>query len=157
MKNLTMIWLLVVFAFAKAYSQQTNLNPNTIKTSSTEKVITDFFVAFHNKDTTKIRSMFTKEARLSSLIIRKGEPTVTETDVNAFLESLSSIPESVNFKEELLAIHSMDGKFVSTVSVPYVFKVNDAISHKGTNLFTLFYIDQQWKITAIADSRIFEN
>jgi ketosteroid isomerase-like protein len=155
MKNLITFIVIAIFAFAKANSQpkfQTQVEDQ----NDTEQVITDFFIAFHKKDTTLLKSMFINDAQLLSMKIMGNEATTTRTSIQELFNSISSIPDTVNFKEELISITSTNQAFVASVSAPYTFSVNGKLSHSGTNVFTLFKINGIWKIAAIADSRVYE-
>jgi hypothetical protein len=147
--------VVAIFAFAKANSQP-KFEHQVVDQNETEQVITDFFKAFHKKDTMLIKSMFIKDAQLQSMKITENGETTKLTGVNDLLNSLSSIPDSVNFKEELISITSLNQAFVATVNAPYTFSINGRLSHRGTNVFTLFKINGIWKIAAIADSRVYE-
>lgn len=154
MRNLCMM-LVLFFAFAKAYSQPKFNTTVNDQQPEVKVVIKDFFAAFHKKDTSLMRSMFIKDPAILSIMAKKDKQTVTKTDLTSLLESLAKIPDNVAFNEELIAINEISEPFISTVSTPYVFTINGQVSHRGTNVFTLFKIDGRWKIASISDSRIY--
>lgn len=146
----------ILLAFAKAYPQPDFEKDTSDVLSTPEMLVKEFFISFHKKDTASLRSMFIKDAYFSSLVVSKGEQKTTKADLQDLLISLSSIPDTVKFLEELQSIDYECKDYMCTVTAPYTFKLNDTLSHHGTNLFTLFKINEEWKIAAIADSRIYE-
>lgn len=143
----------VIFAFAKAPIATYN---SSLQSSEKEvqKIVETFFEGFHAQDSMIIKKVVHKEVRMQSIgKNRTGETVLSSQDFGGFLESICSIPETTQFKEE---IHNyevkLDGK-MANVWTPYTFYINDAISHCGTNSFQLFKRDGVWKIFYIVDTR----
>lgn len=150
--------IVAVFAFAKANSQDisaTASNTVILHVPAAEKVVEQFFQNFHAKDTTALRTQFSKEAYLQSLVIRGDQRSVIKTDLNDFLNRISSIPPGTDFKEELTVIKSHGNTSIASVHADYTFYMGGKISHRGTNVFTMVWTNDQWVITQITDTRIY--
>jgi len=122
---------------------------------SAEKVVEQFFQNFHAQDTTALRAMFTKDAYLQSLSVKENKKTVSQTSLEKFLASIASIPAGVDFIEELTAIKSLGNDAITSVHADYIFHLNGNLSHRGTNVFTLVFIEDRWLITQITDTRFY--
>jgi hypothetical protein len=120
-----------------------------------EKVVEQFFQNFHAQDTTALRSMFTKDAYLQSLSIKENNKTVSQTSLEKFLTSIASIPASVDFEEELTAVKSLGNDAITSVHADYIFRLNGNVSHRGTNVFTMVFLQDRWIITQITDTRFY--
>lgn len=150
----------IVFAFAKAYTQQpitTDTIPSTmVKVEKLNPVdaVKEFFKYFHAKDTTSLRNMMIEDATMRSLIISdsKGK-SMLNTPVNEFLKGIAQIPDSISFKEELIQIRVTNSENIASVNATYEFYMNGGFTHNGVNVFTLVYIDDKWKVATIVDTR----
>jgi hypothetical protein len=155
MRNITVL-MVMFLAFAKAYPQpnfEKDINDGSL---TPETLVKEFFTSFHKKDTASLRTMFIKDAHFLSIVVSNGEQKTTKSGLQDLLISLSSILDTTKFQEELQSIDYECMDYMCTVTAPYTFKLNDTISHSGNNLFTLFKINEVWKIATIADSRIYE-
>lgn len=144
-----------LFAFAKANSQPNFETSIKDVGQHPKEIIVDFFDAFHKRDTVALRKMFSQEATLQSVVITGKEEKSIKADVQDLLISLSKIPLEVDFKEDIISIDTIEKDYLCVVTAPYIFKINDSTSHRGTNIFTLFKIKGCWKIASIIDSRIY--
>lgn len=164
MKGSLLLLGFFVLALAKANSQQPAVIDSTVVVDNNiQKVmekqkpadaVKDFFSYFHKKDTTTLRSMMVEHATLNSLIISESRGTkVVHTPISDFLKGIAQIPDSVSFEEQLIQIRVTNSSEIASVSATYEFYMNEGFSHNGTNIFTLIYIDDKWKITSITDTR----
>lgn len=150
----------MVIAFAKAYSQQPTVTDSvTVTKNISEKqkpaeAVRDFFDFFHKKDTVSMKLMMVDHIILNSLIISESKGRkIIHTSVDSFLKSITQIPDSVSFEERLIQIKTTNSKDIATVNASYEFYMNEGFTHNGTNVFTLLYIDDKWKIASITDTR----
>jgi hypothetical protein len=118
-----------------------------------KNTITIFFDGFHAKDTLQIQSVCSSNLILQSIADNGIKSRLTSQSVIEFLSSIASIPDNIQFKEELLGMKvEVDGT-MAHVWTPYRFIMNESISHSGVNSFTLFKENGIWKIIHIIDTR----
>ncbi|MDT0644859.1 nuclear transport factor 2 family protein [Zunongwangia sp. F363] len=160
--NLTM---LALFFFGISFAQEPE-NENTsaefeIEGSSEAdakdaavKLVEDFFVAFHKKDTTAMREFAHPDIVMRSVAVdTAGSNTVTTESYSEFLKSIGSIPTSTKFEERLhsFAVHA-SGELASVLT-PYSVYVDDQLKHCGVNSFQLVKVGEEWKILYLVDTR----
>ncbi|WP_084112848.1 hypothetical protein [Mesonia phycicola] len=122
--------------------------------TSPEKIIEDFFVAFHQQDTTMLRSLAYKDIQIK--YIGKTKEGVTKLNAGVFKEFLSdlkNIPEDVKFEERLGFYSVEQDNCLASVWMPYEFYLNKELSHCGVNNFQLISTKKGWKIFSIVDTR----
>lgn len=171
----------MLFAFAKAYSQQTPSVQDSLNTSSKvvesldksvqntkdtivekpikkspKEFIREFFVYFHARDTTAMKEMMVRDASVKSLVISntKGRQLI-HADQKVFLSGIASIPDTLLFEERLIEVKVLNSVDIAVVNTSYEFYVNEGFTHNGTNVFTLVFIDDKWKIASIVDTRYY--
>lgn len=119
-----------------------------------QKTVETFFEGMHKRDTTLIKSVMHPDCALNSVIIRTGKPVSQKHEAMAgFYKSIISIPANVKLEERLLEHKIQTDVALAVDWTPYELYVNDKLSHKGTNVFTLTKIDSIWKIFSIIDTR----
>lgn len=119
-----------------------------------QKTVETFFEGMHKRDTTLIKSVMHPDCALNSVIIRPGKPVSQKHEAMAgFYKSIGSIPANVKLEERLLEHKILADVALAVDWTPYELYVNDKLSHKGTNVFTLTKIDNVWKIFSIIDTR----
>lgn len=120
-----------------------------------QKTIDDFFLAFHQQDTTFIRTLTQSSVSLQSVVVgNEGQIRVKSEGFGTFLKSIASIPSTTRFKEELHSYKIQHDDRIAQVWTPYSFYVNDSLSHCGVNAFTLYKDESgHWKIVGIVDTR----
>ncbi|WP_026705551.1 nuclear transport factor 2 family protein [Flavobacterium soli] len=119
----------------------------TAQQAEVQKVIEDFFVAFHAKDTIKMKDFCDDKMILK--IIEENKNQVFTESFSDLLRSIGTTPEDIKFQENILSYDiKIDGKLAS-VWAPYEFYVNGKLSHKGVDVFQLFYDEKQWKIISL--------
>ncbi|MDR7371700.1 nuclear transport factor 2 family protein [Flavobacterium aquidurense] len=119
-----------------------------------QKTIEYFFEGFHQKDTSKIKSVCAENMILQSISesVSKGNKLSDEA-AKEFYKSIASIPSSMKFHEKILSyIIQIDGT-MAHVWAPYEFYLNNKLSHSGVNTFTLFKEKDSWKIIYLIDTR----
>lgn len=69
-----------------------------------QEVIDNFFVAFHQKDTIKLKLVCSDKLILQSISesVEKGNK-LSEESVKEFYKSIAAIPSDVKFKEKILS------------------------------------------------------
>jgi hypothetical protein len=118
-----------------------------------KKTITTFFEGFHAKDTAKMRSVCSPKLIMQSIADNATKCKLTNESVIEFLSSIASIPENIQFKEELVEyVIKVDGS-MAHVWTPYKFFMNGTLSHSGVNSFTLFKENGAWQIIHLIDTR----
>ena len=118
-----------------------------------KEVIETFFEAFHKKDTTSLKNLFTIDASLVSVQNSLTSVRTKEESVEDFVQAIGSIPDGLSFKERLLGFNVVDASGMTLVFTPYEFYINGSFSHCGTNVFTLVEKESKWKILALYDTR----
>ncbi|MDT0677391.1 nuclear transport factor 2 family protein [Autumnicola musiva] len=118
------------------------------------KLVEDFFVAFHKKDTAAMREFAHRDVVMRSVAVdTAGNNTVTTASYSEFLKSMTSIPESAKFEERLhsFAVHA-SGELASVLT-PYSMYINEELKHCGVNSFQLVKVGEEWKILYLIDTR----
>ncbi len=145
--------IFLVFAFAKANSQ--NTTSKEMDTAKTKQVVRTFFEFFHQKDTASLKQMFSEKAMLHSLMV-KGDKSIESFDsLQGFLEGIAKIPDEIKFKETISDLRANGDENIASVSMDHTFEVNGKKSHSGKNIFLMLKTREGWKITSIADSRVY--
>lgn len=162
MKQLLAVCL-CFFAFAKAYAQQPQVTdtiiatvPKTAVQDSPVDAIKTFFKHFNALEIDSLRTTMVADVKLQSLIVSKSRGTsIQATDGSAFLDALASIPAGNTLEERIIEYSSSLSDQCATVSAVYEFYSNGNYTHYGTNIFTLFRVNECWQIVAIADTRFY--
>ncbi|AQX83774.1 nuclear transport factor 2 family protein [Elizabethkingia bruuniana] len=120
--------------------------------SETEAVkagVNKLFTAMKNSDSTGIKSSFTKQAILQT-IMKNGE--VKTEDIPAFARTIAkAVKNTLEERITFSAIH-IDGNLAS-VWTPYQFYFQGKFSHCGVNSFQMIKENGDWKIQYIIDTR----
>lgn len=125
-----------------------------LKKKDVQEVIDNFFVAFHQKDTLKLKLVCSDQLILQFISenTTKGNK-LSDESVKEFYKSIASIPFNVKFKEKVLSsVIQIDGS-MAHVWAPYKFYFNDKLRHSGVNTFTLFKEKDKWQIIYLIDTR----
>lgn len=118
-----------------------------------KRVVESFFEAFHSKDSTTLYklSLYDFELRSSSLLNESQK--LSSVSYYDFVKIVSNRDNSSKWEEEILSYEiNVDGT-LAVAWTPYIFRINDKISHCGSNSFTLHKVEGEWKIIQIIDSR----
>ena len=141
MKNT--LFIFIIFFGLKIHAQNQEV----------QKTIENFFVAFHAKDTIKLKAICSEKMILQSISDTKFGAKLSDESPLDFFKSIASIPDGFDFQEKILSFSiQVDGQ-MATVWTPYEFYMNGKLSHSGVNSFTLFKENQEWKIIYCIDTR----
>ena len=126
----------------------------TVSSEDVKQTILDFFKAFHQQDTTALRSMV-KEGIVMQTIVKdeEGKATLNTTEFSNFLKSIASIPKQNTFEEKLLDFTIQVDGDMANAWTPYEFWYNGTFSHCGVNSFQLMKQGEGWKIIYLIDTR----
>lgn len=129
------------------------------KTANTpEKLVVDFFGAFHAQDTLKLKNFALNGIKLQSVSIdAEGNTKLNTSEYSEFVKSIASIPAEASFEEKLHEFRVEENGLLATVTTPYSFFYNGNFSHCGVNSFQLVKFDEEWKIIYLIDTRRKEN
>ena len=115
--------------------------------------VTNFFNAFHAKDSIAMQTVFhPKKGRLLRSANRNGQPVLIESDLQQFIRSVSTRPNSPKWEERLGNEIIEHHQNLATVWVPYEFYLDDQLSHCGHNLFNLVWDGSSWLILSLIDT-----
>ena len=118
-----------------------------------QKVIETFFEAFHAKDTLKLKSLCEDTMILQSISENAKGTKLSNEKPQVFFKSIASIPAELKFQEKIMSYAIQVNGSMAHAWTPYEFYVNDKLSHKGVNAFTLFKKENSWKIIHLIDTR----
>ncbi len=118
-----------------------------------QKTIETFFEAFHAKDTVKLKSICSDKIILQSIQENTKGGKLSDELASEFYKSIASIPANFNFQEKILSYSIQVDGTMAHAWTPYEFYINDKLSHKGVNAFTLFKENDVWKIIYVIDTR----
>jgi len=118
-----------------------------------KKVVEDFFIAFHAKDTITLKELCHPDITIQTIANTK-EGNKLETNLfSDFLKSIASIPTNMKFEERILNYYTQIDGNLANVWTPYEFYINEKFSHMGANSFTLYNDNGKWQIIHIIDTR----
>lgn len=116
--------------------------------------VEDFFEAFHQQDTIKLKSFAHQDAVLQSISVSEERDTkLTTESYSKFLIGIASIPETTKFEEVLHDFEIFVHGKMANVSTPYSFYLDGEFSHCGVNSFQLMQVEEKWKIIYLVDTR----
>ncbi|WP_338648234.1 nuclear transport factor 2 family protein [Flavobacterium sp. KS-LB2] len=118
-----------------------------------QKVVENFFEAFHAKDSLKLKALCDETMILQSILENEKGTKLSNENPKAFFKSIASIPAELKFQEKILSYAIQVDGSMAHAWTPYEFYVNGKLSHKGVNAFTLFKKDNIWKIVHLIDTR----
>jgi hypothetical protein len=141
MKNL--LFTLLFFIYLPLNAQ--DLHP--------KKVVEDFFIAFHAKDTITLKEWCHPEIIMQTIANTKEGNKLENNLYSDFLKSIASIPTNMKFEERILNYNTQIDGNLAHVWTPYEFYINEKFSHMGANSFTLYNDNGKWQIIHIIDTR----
>lgn len=115
--------------------------------------IENFFEAFHARDSAKLKSFCSDKMILQSIQESAKGASLTDQDASEFYKSIASIPDDFKFQEKILSYSIQVDGTMAHAWMPYEFYIDDKMSHKGVNAFTLFKTNGEWKIIHLIDTR----
>lgn len=119
-----------------------------------QKTIETFFKGFHKQDSVLIKSTIGEDPVLQTIGNNKeGELRIRSEKFERLIQSIVSIPDSVNFQEKIKSYSIQVDGAMANAWTPYEFWINDTFSHCGVNSFQLFNDGTGWKIIYLIDTR----
>lgn len=122
-----------------------------------QKVVENFFEAFHAKDSLKLKALCDETMILQSILENEKGTKLSNENPKAFFKSIASIPAELKFQEKILSYAIQVDGSMAHAWTPYEFYVNGKLSHKGVNAFTLYKKNTPensgWKIVHLIDTR----
>jgi hypothetical protein len=118
-----------------------------------KQVVVTFFKGFHAKDSITMKSVCADKMILQSISESSKGTQLKNDSAQDFFRSIATIPKTILFEEKLLDYSIQVDGAMAHVWTPYEFYVNNKLSHKGVNAFTLFKDNGLWKIVYLIDTR----
>jgi len=118
-----------------------------------KQVVVTFFKGFHAKDSITMKSVCADKMILQSISESSKVTQLKNDSAQDFFRSIATIPNTILFEEKLLDYSIQVDGAMAHVWTPYEFYVNNKLSHKGVNAFTLFKDNGLWKIVYLIDTR----
>jgi ketosteroid isomerase-like protein len=112
-----------------------------------------FFAAFHAQDTVALKSAMSDQIIFQSIAENKIPAKLTTETAADFIKGITGIPKTMKFEERLLSWKINATGSLAHVWTPYEFYINDKMSHRGINSFTLIKEAEGWKIVHCIDTR----
>lgn len=138
------ILFIVMFVFTSTLHSQND---------EVKQVVVTFFKGFHAKDSTIIKSVCAENMILQSIAESSKGSQIKNQIPQDFYRSIATIPSTMLFEERVLECSIQVDGAMAHVWTPYEFYVNNKLSHKGVNAFTLFKDNGLWKIVYLIDTR----
>ena len=131
-----------------------NITAQENQETKVRQTIETFFKGFHTKDTLLIKETVSEEIIVQSIGADKdGKATLRKEDFSRFLNSIASIPDSVDFREKIQSYNIQTEGTMANAWTPYEFWYNGTFSHCGVNSFQLFKNGSDWQIIYLIDTR----
>ncbi|RNL81975.1 nuclear transport factor 2 family protein [Sinomicrobium pectinilyticum] len=117
--------------------------------------VEEFFEAFHAQDSAGLKNIAGPECTLKSIsMVREGQVIVKTQSFNDFIQAVTALPETADFREKLLSFEIKHDGLMAHVWAPYEFYYDRKLHHTGINSFVLFRNGKgKWKIIGITDTR----
>jgi len=120
---------------------------------SVKAVVKQLFDGMKNSDATMIRSTFADSAILQSVGRNKDGKIAIENDkVDEFAKLISGLKKGAADEQIVFESIKIDGP-LAMVWAPYKFYFEGKFSHCGVDSFQLVFINGQWKIQYLVDTR----
>ncbi|MTI31580.1 nuclear transport factor 2 family protein, partial [Xanthovirga aplysinae] len=138
---------------------QSNIQEKKVSTSKEDKVIqviNRLFDGMREGDSALVRSTFSPEAKLYTVLSKGGKTKLRQSSVDDFVKVVGAPHEAI-WDEKIwnYRVH-MEGPLAS-VWTEYTFFLGNKISHCGVNAFQLLKSNKGWEIIQITDTRSKEN
>lgn len=116
-------------------------------------VVNKIFEGMKKSDTALIRSAFSKEPILQTVVNNRERKTAIETEpLDSFLVAISKPHTEVYDERITFDVIKIDGE-LAMVWAPYKFYVGEKFSHCGVDCFQLAKLNGEWKIQYLIDTR----
>ena len=116
-------------------------------------VITRMFDGMRMGDSTMVRSVFSKEAIMQTVVMNNaGKVVINKSSLANFLNAVD-MPHDLVRDERIEFGDIKIDRPLATVWTPYSFYRGDQFSHCGVNSFQLYKSEEGWKVIYIIDTR----
>jgi hypothetical protein len=130
----------------------TDLDAQTVK-DSVKAVVKQLFEGMKNSDASMIRNAFADSAILQTIAKNKEGKLIIQNDsVDEFAKIISTIKKGAADEQIIFESIKIDGP-LAMVWAPYKFYFDGKFSHCGVDSFQLVFINGQWKIQYLIDTR----
>jgi len=120
---------------------------------SVKAVVKQLFDGMRNSDAAMIKGAFTDSAFLQSVGKNKeGKISVTTDPIDEFAKLISGIKKGAADEQIVFESIKIDGP-LAMVWAPYKFYFDGKFSHCGVDSFQLVFVNGQWKIQYLIDTR----
>ena len=120
---------------------------------SVKAVVKQLFEGMKNSDAGMIQSAFADSAILQSVGKSKEGKTVIENErVDQFAKLISGLKKGAADEQVVFESIKIDGQ-LAMVWAPYKFYFEGKFSHCGVDSFQLVFVNGQWKIQYLVDTR----
>ncbi len=120
---------------------------------SVKAVVKQLFEGMKNSDASMIRSSFADSAILQTIAKNKEGKLIIQNDsVDEFAKTISTLKKGAADEQIKFESIKIDGP-LALVWAPYKFYFDDKFSHCGVDSFQLVFINGQWKIQYLIDTR----
>ena len=137
------LFIMVLISYQGAFAQ----------IDEAKALIEQFFIAFHAQDTAALKSVMSGKIIFQSISEGKKPAKLTTETAADFIKGIAAIPKKMKFEERILSWEIHASGTLAHVWTPYEFYINDKMSHRGVNSFTLFETADGWKIVHCIDTR----
>ena len=143
------IFILILFCMGSLLSYAQENDETLVK-----QVVETFFEGFHNQDSVLMKSVLADEVVLQTTgRDKEGKTLFRNEKIEKLITSITSIPDSVAFKEKLTSWSIQVDRTMANAWVGYEFWINGNFSHCGINSFQMVNFDGEWKIIYLIDTR----
>ena len=119
-----------------------------------KKTVDNFFEAFHAQDSIIMKKVVRSDIVLQTIgLDSEGKQRLKTENINDLINSIISIPDSINFQERLTDYTIQIDGAMANVWTPYEFWLDNEFHHCGVNSFQLFKDTNDWKIIYLIDTR----
>ncbi|MDG1573087.1 nuclear transport factor 2 family protein [Robiginitalea sp. M366] len=118
------------------------------------RTIDQFFEGYHARDTATMLAVIRPGVVVQTVGTNlEGNPFLATGSMDDLVKHVVRIPDSVQFRENLLDYQiSVDGNMANAWT-PYAFYLQGAFHHCGVNSFQLFHDGKAWQIIYLIDTR----
>jgi len=120
---------------------------------SVKAVVKQLFDGMKNSDASMIRGAFADSAILQSIGRNKeGKMIIQNENIDEFAKSISELKKGAADEQIIFESIKIDGP-LAIVWAPYKFYFDGKFSHCGVDSFQLVFINGNWKIQYLIDTR----
>jgi len=128
------------------------LNSYAQDTTGIKKVIQNMFIAMKNSDTVLLKSCFSTNAVIQTILSSPAGAVVKESSVQSFLNSVGKQPVGA-LDERIVFDKILINKELASVWTPYQLYVKEKYIHQGVDSFQVVRTKEGWKIQYLIDTR----